>query len=197
MSLGKNDDDAPETVSLTDARAEALGAMRAARTAASAQSSVTRERRRVQDARLKERAEERKERVAAVLAELKSPRNGGRHAKQTTTTPIKTIFRGNSDEEERDETVQVTSGTEVVVLKEKRVVRMNVQKARELSKSREEMQLLRNARKRVHISTRLAARRVGMPAAQFALKPKERPLVAAKYVQTRSTRQPVDKQPIE
>jgi hypothetical protein len=176
-------DEAPEAITLTESKATALEALRAAKDASVTQSRTVREQRRAQDTLFKTQAEERKKRVAAVLAQLSTGRK--KNTKDLTIVqPTKTIFGEDDGEEERerDEIVEVGPGTKVVLLKEKRVTRANVSAARELVRNREEMQLSRNARTRVHASTSRASRRVGRPASQFVLSPVDRERLAQKYV---------------
>lgn len=177
-----SDDEAPEVVSISTSKMIALSQIKEAQDAENSAAREARDRRRGRDTLLKEQAEARRQRVSAALAELSSGKNKKSKTRSSTASellvkPTKKIFvhdtTTNGKKGQSEETVEVTPGTKVMVLKEKRLVKLNVLAARKLAKSREALQLVRNARWRVSVATSQAYRRIGLPASQFALEPKK------------------------
>lgn len=153
-------DDAPESIPLSSSKASALSKFKKATDATIASARDARSRRRALDAKLKEQAAARAEKVAVALKELLPERP----AKRTAISPTKVIFNTEEAEEEMD---GEDEDCPVVVLRKTRVSKSNLEAAKSLTKSKNDLLMLRNARTRVRPSVGQAYKRYGRPASRF------------------------------
>lgn len=169
--VASDSEDAPEAVSLEASRTSALTQMRSVREAGAKVAAAGKERRRAHDALLKAQAE-RRQKIEAALAELRPERPEGSERTRPAAAPQskRITFESETATAEEEETV-VGPGARVIKLSgnRRKVVKLSLGKACELSKRRDELLARNGANRRVHISHLMASARLGRPAAVFRL----------------------------
>lgn len=145
-----SDDEAPEAISLSTSKDAFLQKHRAQKAASQTADKIHKEARREQDAKFKAQAEERKRRLEQVLADMaameaKQQEKLAKKQKKTAvpTVATKRIFVDEKTPEEVGE-VTISDKKKVVLLKDRLVIKANIEAAAKLASQRSALLFQRN-----------------------------------------------------